>query len=125
MFRKAGAVVSHLNTKGAVSAFRLNFYEAGSGARRDAMANCILNDGLEDEVGDFRIKCLFRYVDAGDQAVLKSNAFDFKITTQESHLLFERYLLRTGVFQSEPQKVAQARDHLARCFRFLIQQCRD
>src|SRR6266852_704606 len=113
MTGKARAVVPDLNTKRAVPAFRCNFDEAGTGAGRDSVANCILDDRLQDKVWHLRIKRLLRYVNARNQTVLKADAFDFQVTTEESHFLFERDFLRTGVFQSEPQKVAQARDHLA------------
>src|SRR4029078_646060 len=112
MTGKAGSVVPDLNTKRAVPAFRFNFDEAGTGAGCYSVAYCILDDGLQDKVGDFRVKRVLRHIKAGDQTVLKTNPFNFEITAKKGHLLLERNLLRTGVFQSESQKIAQARDHL-------------
>src|SRR6476469_96832 len=102
MTEKARSVVSDLNTKRAISAFGTYFDETGSGARCDSMANCILDDWLEDEVGYSRIQCVFGNVQACNQAILKTDAFDFQVAAQEGHLLFECDFLRTGVFQSQP-----------------------
>src|SRR6266550_3656855 len=113
MTGEARAVVPDLNTERANPAFRCNFDEAGTGAGRDSVANCILDDRLQDEVWHLRSKRLLRHINACNQTVLKTDAFDFQVTTEESHFLFERDFLRTGVFKSERQKVDKARDHIA------------
>lgn len=95
MIGKAGAVVSHLNTKRLLR--RSALISIRPGVERGAIPwrICILNDGLQDEVGHFRIKRLVSHVDAGNQTVLKTDAFDVQVTTEESYFLFQRYFLRT------------------------------
>src|SRR6185295_6985464 len=107
---KARSVVSDLNTKRAISAFSIYFDQTGSGPGCDSMANCILDDWLEDEVGYSRMKCFFGDVQACNQAILKADAFDFQVAAQEGHLLFEGDFLRTGVVQSQPQEISEASD---------------
>src|SRR5687767_1132559 len=113
MSRKSRPVVSDLNTKSSVSLFHPNFDEARSGARRDSVTDSVLYDRLQDKIRHLRVESLMRHIHAGYQTVLKADAFDLQVTTEEFDLLFQGHFLRAGVVQSESKKIPQTGNHLA------------
>src|SRR6185436_9642864 len=108
MFRKAGPVVSNLNTKRPILLFRFNFEQARRGAGSYSVANSVFDDWLEDEVGYFGLQTFRTDLDASNEAILKTDAFNFEITTEKIDLLLQCDLGRARVFEGQPKKIAEA-----------------
>src|SRR4051794_22390137 len=103
----------------------MNFYFAGSGARRDRITDGIFDDGLKDEVGNMRVERVGVNVDMRGETILKTYAHDVQIAAEEFYLLLERDLLCAGVFQREAQEIPEPRNHLARGLGVFVQEGRD
>src|ERR1044071_4504436 len=89
------------------------------------MAHCILDKWLQDQVGHADVKHIRIDANVGCETILETNALNFEVAVQELDLLLQCDLLGSRVLEREAEEVAEARDHLARGFSVLIEQCRD
>src|SRR3984885_4872470 len=93
---------------------------AGGGARREAVANRLLGQRLQNEIGNQQIER--RRVDGAPyfEPVREANLFDIEILVEVFHLPFEPNLLDSGAIEGEAQEIAEARNHAVRCLHITI-----
>ena len=120
----AGAVVFHFNTHHAISRRRSDLNTAG-GRVSDRMSHRILDDRLQNQIGNANIQHFRIDVNVSREAILKTNALDLEIAVQKLDLLLQRHFHRAGVFERQSEEVAEPRDHLARAFSVFAQQSRN
>ena len=89
------------------------------------MPERVLDDGLEDEVGDGRVERLRFDLHVRREAILKAHAFDFEITAEEFQLLLQGDFLRARVLQSQAEEVAEPCDHAVGALRVRVDERRD
>src|ERR1051325_773005 len=89
------------------------------------MSHGILDDWLENQIGDVYVEHFGVDANVGSESILEPNALDLEISVQKLDLLLECHFHRTGVFECKAQEVAETRDHLAGGFSVPAQQRRD
>ena len=120
---QAGAVVRHLQAQPVAGALGPYLHAAGGGARRDAVADGVLDDGLQDEVGHLAVERLRIDEDLGGEPVVEARALDVEVAVEKLQLLAQPDLLRGGVVEREAQEVAELRDHVIGGLRIFVCEC--
>lgn len=92
---------------------------------RDAVANSVFNDRLQDQVWQSRVKCLRLDFHLNCEPVLETYALDIQITFQKLEFLLKRNFLGSGILERLPQEVSKPRDHSVGCVGVLVNQRRD
>ena len=87
-------------------------------ARRDAMADGVLHQRLQDQMGHACIQRLWRDVHHDRQPVLQARLLDLEVGLEKGELLAQRHLLRLLVLEGGAQEVAEAGDHSPGGLRF-------
>src|SRR5690606_1746823 len=92
---KAGAGIAHLEKEPAVRGECTDLDEAGARPLRDAVADGVLDERLEQQRWDLRIERLRRRIDRHLEPVAEADLLDLEVRLQEGEVLLERhYLLR-------------------------------
>src|SRR5262249_52933771 len=104
-------VITHLKPQIVPVTLRANFQQAGPGAARDAVAERVFNQRLQQQAWRERVERRRVNFDLYRKTILKACLFNLKVTLREFNLLLERDLLRSGGVESHPQQFAQAHQH--------------
>jgi hypothetical protein len=108
---EAGAIVADLKDELAVFAAGAEVDFAGLGVGFDAVADRVLDDGLEDEVRDFGVQGVFGNVHRDGEAVAETGLFDFEVALEEGDFVAERDDMFVGVVQGVAEEIAEFGDH--------------
>src|SRR6185436_18523533 len=122
---KPWPVVPDIKKKPVAVSTRRNLDSPRLAARNNSMANRILYDRLQKQVGNPRFERLAADVKAHREAIVKPDPFDFEVAPQKLKLFLKRDLLGARVFKRHPQKVAKPRKHFVGCLGVFVQQRRD
>src|SRR2546421_3860581 len=107
----AGPVVFYFKQEGLVLPRCRDLDPARSSAGRDRVLNGVLDDRLKDQMRDRGGKRGRVDVEFNSEPVAKTHLFYFEVATHELRLFSKRYELLLRMVQSEPQKIAESRDH--------------
>src|SRR5260370_21248878 len=88
----------------------------------DSVPDRILNQGLQDQIWRQSVQSTGSDIERNAQALLKAGRFDVEVTAQEFELLRQRHFLILGVFEGEPQEVAEASHHAVRSLYVFVQE---
>src|SRR5688572_25292426 len=89
---------------------RFDFHSPRSGARGQAVAQRVLDEGLEDQVWNPRLENLIRNEDPVAQAPAEAGLLDLEIVLEKGDFFAERHLMRLGAVEREAQQRAEPQE---------------
>jgi len=109
--RRLLAVVLHFDHQLRPGTFEVDVEPPGSGQRRDAVADRILDQRLQHEVGHDAVQQVGAGLHRQAQAFAEPRLFDLEVGVQQGQFLGQRMLVAAVVGESGAQEVGHAAEH--------------
>ena len=110
-FGRPGPLSRTFNSRASPTCRDVTSISAAIAARGDGVADAVLDERLQQQVGHERVQRVGVEVVAHGEPLAEAGLLDLQVLGQELEVVAERHLLRAAAVERHPEQVAQPHQH--------------